>query len=89
MLPAVDPFHTGSGALHRSRDHRSRSTVPRDHGARVVHRMALLVRYVNFIKEEEARNSAEGKFGGGIPMFNGEPTRLGEYTWRVRATPGS
>ena len=49
--------------------------------------MALLdtFRYVNFIKEEETQNSTEGKNAGGIPRFNGEATRLGEYTWRVRA----
>ena len=50
--------------------------------------MALLdtFRYdVNFIKEEETQNSAEGKNTGGVPRFNGEATRLGEYTWRVRA----
>lgn len=50
--------------------------------------MALLdtFRYINFIKEEENSNSTEGKFGGSIPRYNGEPTRLGEHTWRVRAT---
>ena len=49
--------------------------------------MALLdtFRYVNFIKEEETQNSTEGKNAGGTPRFNGEATRLGEYTWRVRA----
>lgn len=44
-------------------------------------------RYVNFIKEAENVNSIDGKNGGGIPRFNGEATRLGEYAWRIRAWP--
>ena len=49
--------------------------------------MALLdtFRYVNFIREEKTQNSTEGKNAGGILRFNGEATRLGEYTWRVCA----
>ena len=42
-----------------------------------------LLRYQNFVAEEEPGTSTEGKFG--IPRFNGEPTRLSEYSFRVRA----
>ena len=41
------------------------------------------MRYQNFIAEDDTSTTTEGKFG--IPRFNGEPTRLAEYTFRVRA----
>ena len=42
-----------------------------------------LLQYSNFTAEDDAAASTEGKFG--IPRFNGEPTRLAEYVFRVRA----
>ena len=42
-----------------------------------------LLRYQNFIAEDDTSTTTEGKFG--IPRFNGEPTRLAEYAFRVRA----
>eukprot|EP00435_Cladocopium_sp_Y103_P075102 s182_g54.t1 len=42
------------------------------------------LRWPNFIAEEDsAQMGAEGK--SGIPRFNGEPTRLAEYVFRVKA----
>ena len=42
-----------------------------------------LLRWPNFAADDEATQSTEGKFG--IPRFNGEPTRLTGYMYRVRA----
>ena len=42
-----------------------------------------LLRYSNFVAEDDATCSTEGKFG--IPRFGGEPTRLAEYMFRVKA----
>ena len=42
------------------------------------------LRWPNFIAEDEsAQMGTEGK--AGIPRFNGEPTRLAEYVFRVKA----
>ena len=42
-----------------------------------------LLRYSNFVAEDDAGTSTEGKFG--MPHFGGEPTRLAEYAFRVKA----
>ena len=41
-------------------------------------------RFANFIRDEESHASTESK-GGQIPRFGGEPSRLTEYAFRVRA----
>ena len=42
------------------------------------------LRWPNFISEEDsAQMGTEGK--GGVPRFNGDPTRLSEYQFRIRA----
>ena len=48
--------------------------------------MALLdtFRYVNFIHAEDVATNTESK-GGGLPRYGGEPQKLSEYSWRVRA----
>ena len=49
--------------------------------------MAALIdalRWPHFISEDDpAQASTEGK--GGVPRYNGEPSKLAEYTFRVRA----
>ncbi|CAE7949958.1 unnamed protein product, partial [Symbiodinium sp. KB8] len=42
-----------------------------------------LLRWPNFTFDDEVGQGTEGKFG--IPRYNGEPTRLSEYVFRVRA----
>ena len=42
-----------------------------------------LLRFSNFVAEDDAGTSTEGKFG--IPRFGLEPTRLAEYSFRVKA----
>ena len=42
-----------------------------------------LLRWPAFTNDDEVGQGTEGKFG--IPRFNGEPTRLAEYSFRVRA----
>ena len=48
--------------------------------------LALLdtFRYVNFIHAEDVATNTESK-GGGLPRYGGEPQKLSEYSWRVRA----
>ena len=48
--------------------------------------LALLdtFRYVNFIHAEDVATNIESK-GGGLPRYGGEPQKLSEYSWRVRA----
>ena len=42
-----------------------------------------LLRWPAFTNDDEVGQGTEGRFG--IPRFNGEPTRLAEYSFRVRA----
>jgi hypothetical protein len=48
--------------------------------------MALLetFKYKNFVAAEDLASFTDSK-GGNLPRFNGDPTKLMEYSWRVRA----
>ena len=41
-------------------------------------------RYTNFIYADDVATNTESK-GGGHPRYGGEPQKLSEYSWRVRA----
>ena len=58
----------------------------RNSGASAMSALLDALRWPNFIAEDEsAQMGTEGK--AGIPRFNGEPARLAEYVFRVKAKP--
>ena len=85
-LPVVEHFHTGSGS-HMLLGPLGPAIF--DGAWRALLRsllMALLdtFRCTNFIYADDMATNTESK-GGGHPRYGGEPQKLSEYSWRVRA----
>ena len=82
-LPVWGDSHTGSGAVAPGP---SGLTFRPRFVALAAGHMALLetFKYKNFVAAEDLASFTDSK-GGNLPRFNGDPTKLMEYSWRVRA----
>ena len=82
-LPVWGDSHTGSGAVAPGP---SGLTFRPRFVALAAGHMALLetFKYKNFVAAEDLASFTDSK-GGNLPRFNGDPTKLMEYSGRVRA----
>ena len=77
-------FCTGSGAVLQAL-WRAQYVLLRTLTAFVMAALLDALRWPNFTQAEEDSTQMGTEGRAGIPRFNGEPTRLAEYTFRVRA----
>ena len=77
-------FCTGSGAVLQAL-WRAQYVLLRTLPAFVMAALLDALRWPNFTQAEEDSTQMGTEGRAGIPRFNGEPTRLAEYTFRVRA----